>query len=119
MKPHIGKKIREAVLRSGMTVTEFASRANCSRRNAYEIFRKQSLDTSLLSKIGSVLGHDFFRYYRQDENPERKNKAAEPDGHRHYRENRIREMLEEIEHLKEVNIRLKRQVRRASSKKSR
>ena len=43
-----------------MTVTEFASRINKSRENAYSIFNRKTIDTSLLQLISAVLDFDFF-----------------------------------------------------------
>ena len=107
---HIGKKIQEAVKRSGLSVTEFAEKINYSRRNIYSIFEKESIDTSLLFKISEVLGHDFFTHYNADAKKGAKAQAAEPSGVREYNENRIREMLKEIDYLKEINSLLKTQV---------
>ncbi len=107
---HIGKKIQEAVKRSGLSVTEFASKINYSRRNIYSIFDKQSIDTSLLVKISEVLEHDFFTHYSADSKRTSKALAAEPSGVKAYNENRIREMVKEIEYLKEINTLLKMQV---------
>lgn len=45
----------------GCNVTWFASRLNCDRRNVYDIFRRPTIDTQLLSQISLILGHNFFR----------------------------------------------------------
>ena len=110
MKMHIGKKIQEAVKRSGMSVTEFAEKINYSRRNIYSIFDKESIDTSLLVKISEVLGHDFFSHYNSDPKKGNRSQAAEPSGVREYNENRIRDLVKEIDYLKEINSLLKIQV---------
>lgn len=60
---NIGSKIKGVFDKKGMTVSEFARRINKSRENAYSIFRRKSIDTALLAKIGDVLEHDFFQYY--------------------------------------------------------
>lgn len=113
MKMHIGKVIRQAVKTSGMSVTEFAKKINYSRRNIYSIFEKESIDTSLLVKIGQVLDRDFFSQYNSGPPAQ----VAEPSGEREYRENKIRELLKEIEYLKEINALLKAQVEKLSKKK--
>ncbi len=119
MKMHIGKKIQEAVKKSGMSVTEFAVKINYSRRNIYSIFEKESVDTALLTKISDVLQHDFFVHYSS--NPKKhaiqQGLAAEPSGATEYSENRIRELIKEVEYLKEINALLKAQVDKLSKKK--
>ena len=110
MKMHIGKIIKQAVKTSGMTVTDFSKKINYSRRNIYSIFEKESIDTSLLTKIGQVLGHDFFSHYHAGQF----SKVSEPSGEKEYRENKIRELLKEIEYLKEINVLLKTQVDKLS-----
>lgn len=60
---NIGSKIKVIFDKKGMTVSEFARRINKSRENVYSIFRRKSIDTALLTKIGDVLEHDFFQYY--------------------------------------------------------
>lgn len=42
------------------TVTWFAKVLNCDRTNIYDIFTRQSIDTSLLMRISCALKHDFF-----------------------------------------------------------
>lgn len=46
-----------------MSISEFGRRINQSRVNVYSIFKRKSIDTGLLAKIGQVLEHDFFLYY--------------------------------------------------------
>lgn len=118
MKIHIGKKIKEAVKKSGMSVTEFAARINYSRRNIYSIFGKQSVDTSLLIKISEVLEQDFFTHYNTNSKKHiLPHQLAEPSGVLEYNENRIRDLIKEIEYLKEINALLKNQVEKLSNKK--
>lgn len=59
MPYHYGKTIRKAVKERGMTVAEFARRMKMSRENAYDIFRRESIDTTLLGNIEAVLHHVF------------------------------------------------------------
>lgn len=63
MPLHIGKLIREELDRQPKqhTVTWFADRLNCNRRNVYDIFSRRDIDTNLLRRICAVLDHDFFR----------------------------------------------------------
>ena len=110
MKVHIGKKIREAVKKSGMSVTEFAERINYSRRNIYSIFVKESMDTSLLAKISEVLKQDFFVHFRDmaGKKPGYRNLAEQPGETNYYEilkenhENRVKELVKEVEYLKKT-----------------
>jgi plasmid maintenance system antidote protein VapI len=63
MTVHIGSIIKEAVNKSGMSVTDFADQINYSRRNVYEIFEKETIDTGVLLKINKVLGQNLFFAY--------------------------------------------------------
>lgn len=63
MTVHIGKLIKQTIEERGMSVSEFARRINTSRENVYGIFKRQSVDTTLLQKAGKVLEKDFFEYY--------------------------------------------------------
>lgn len=64
---HIGKVINGLVKKSGMSVVAFAEKINYSRRNVYEIFKHQTIDTGLLIKIGKVLNQNLFFYYLTDD----------------------------------------------------
>lgn len=67
MAVHIGKIIKGLVKQRGLSVTAFADDINYSRRNVYEIFDRESIDTGLLLKIGRVLGENLFWYYIPEE----------------------------------------------------
>lgn len=59
---HIGAYIKE-VFDNGpktWTVAWFARELNCDRRNIYNIFARQSIDTELLLRISKILQHNFF-----------------------------------------------------------
>ncbi len=66
-KVHIGKRIKEVVDNSPISVTDFASRINRSRDIAYKIFKRETIDTALLQQISKVLDHNFFRYYSNEQ----------------------------------------------------
>jgi len=66
-KIHIGQIIRTAVKNKKMTVTGFAQSINCTTRNVYKIFDKESVDTGLLEKIGRALNQNFFVHYLKSE----------------------------------------------------
>lgn len=63
-KIHIGKKIREVLDKSPMSMVDFAKKINLSRDGAYKMMDKETIATDQLQKIGSVLNHDFFAYYQ-------------------------------------------------------
>lgn len=44
----------------GCTVTWFAEQLHCDRRNVYDIFKRFTLDTQLLTQICLVLDYNFF-----------------------------------------------------------
>ena len=62
-KIHIGKKIKEVLGNSPMSVVDFARSINLTRNGAYKVFEKETIDTGQLQVIGKVLNHDFFKYY--------------------------------------------------------
>lgn len=46
-----------------MTVEDFAKKINTTRRNAYKVFEKNTIDTGILIKISKVLGENLFLKY--------------------------------------------------------
>jgi hypothetical protein len=67
-KIHIGKKIREVLDKSHLTIVDFAKSINLTRDGAYKIFDKETIATDQLQKISAVLNHDFFSYYQKNLN---------------------------------------------------
>ena len=63
---HIGKKIKEVLAQSPMSVKDFASKINRTRAVVYDIFKRSTIDTGLLEVISKVLNHDFFADYSQE-----------------------------------------------------
>lgn len=61
---HIGNLIEQELRKQERTVTWFASKLHCDRTNIYKIFKKQSIDTSLLEQISAILQHNFFQDYQ-------------------------------------------------------
>ncbi|MDR2915586.1 MAG: hypothetical protein LBV74_12265 [Tannerella sp.] len=60
MEKKIGEIIKEHFEASKMEATAFAKAINRERSNVYDIFKRSSIDTGLLKKIGHILKHDFF-----------------------------------------------------------
>jgi len=77
-KIHIGKKIKEIWKISRLKGTEFASLINRDRQVIYDIFDRETIDTGLLQTISTVLEHDFFSYYSQ-QNQLSQAKEGKPD----------------------------------------
>ena len=63
---HIGSIIKGKFEELGLPVSWFAKELCCDCTNVYSIFKRESIDTSLLVKISLILNHDFFQYYSQD-----------------------------------------------------
>jgi hypothetical protein len=63
MEVKIGQLIKERVEASNMEVTTFANAINKERSNVYDIYKRDSIDTNLLKKIGHVLEYDFFQHF--------------------------------------------------------
>ncbi len=64
-KIHIGKKIKEVLDKTPISVVEFAKSINLTRNGAYKVFEKETIDTGQLQTISKVLNHNFFSYYEQ------------------------------------------------------
>lgn len=65
---HIGKTIKKIFDEQGFSASWLAKQLCCDRTNIYSIFKRESIDTILLSKISVILKHDFFKYYSEDIN---------------------------------------------------
>lgn len=63
---HIGKAIEEEVRRQERSVTWFARKLYCNRQNIYDIFKRESIDTTLLRRISDILDHNFFKDLSED-----------------------------------------------------
>ncbi|MDD3405945.1 MAG: hypothetical protein PHH23_06745 [Paludibacteraceae bacterium] len=61
MNKKIGQLIKERVNAQNWQITTFAKEINVERSNVYDIFKRDSIDTKLLKKIGQVLKYDFFQ----------------------------------------------------------
>jgi hypothetical protein len=72
---HIGKKIKEILDKTPISVVDFAKSINLTRNGAYKVFDKETIDTGQLQTISKVLNHDFFTYYEQTLSDVKENKA--------------------------------------------
>lgn len=62
---NIGRIIEEELRRQERSVTWLSRKLHCDRRNVYDIFTRQYIDTGLLFRISEILGRDFFTYFSQ------------------------------------------------------
>ncbi len=98
---HLGKKIKEEVKRQGISISEFSRRINRTRSVAYDIFKRESVDTELLTQIGKVLRVDFFTSLRKEYPlPVGQSRTSEHPGY-------ILKLEKELEVLREENRLLK------------
>lgn len=67
MATHIGKKIEERAAALGLGATELSKKLNTTRKNIYNIFSREIIDSSLLLLCCKVLDHDFFQYFYDEE----------------------------------------------------
>ena len=58
---HIGKRIETVLRNKDRSVTWFARKLFCNRHNAYDIFKRESSDTTLLKRILVILEYHFFK----------------------------------------------------------
>jgi len=72
---HIGRKIKEVLDKTPISVVDFAKSINLTRNGAYKVFEKETIDTGQLQTISKVLNHDFFNYYEQNISSVKENKA--------------------------------------------
>ena len=63
---HIGEIIKQYLSENKISVIEFSKKINRSRASAYNIFEKDSIDTSILLNISKALNHNFFQYFNED-----------------------------------------------------
>ena len=63
---HIGQEIKDELERQERTVAWFAKYLCCDRRNVYNIFQKQGIDSGLLVRISNILNKDFFKLLSAD-----------------------------------------------------
>ena len=62
---HIGSEIERVVRERGLAVSRFAELIHCNRTNAYDLFKRKSIDIDMLIRISEVPDYDFIKkvYY--------------------------------------------------------
>ena len=108
MKIHIGEKIKERAKELRMGPTELAKLVNTTKQNIYGIFKRESVDCSLLQKFSKALNYDFFNYYINPKlpphtDPSLKKSKAYPTAEYDLLNSQLMDMKEKYELLKKVN----------------
>lgn len=75
---HIGKIIEQELRAQERSVTWLSRKLYCDRRNVYDIFNRQYIDTGLLLRISIALGKDFFTYYSHVLEPSNNQQITSP-----------------------------------------
>ncbi len=65
MKNNIGYLIRNRSEQVGISKSELARRISCSPQNIYDVFARESIDTTMLLRISVVLQYNFFTSFFQ------------------------------------------------------
>ncbi|MBR1775264.1 MAG: XRE family transcriptional regulator [Bacteroidales bacterium] len=63
---HIGRQIEKILNEKRYSAVWLAKQINCDRRNIYDIFKRECIDTELLKRISIALQHDFFKDLSED-----------------------------------------------------
>ena len=63
---YIGQRIKEVMAKKKVSVIAIAKEIECERTNVYNIFERESINTSLLQKFSIILKHDFFKELSED-----------------------------------------------------
>lgn len=59
----IGEKVEARAKEVRMGPTELARKIKSTKQNVYNIYKRHSIDTALLQRLGKVLDFDFFVYF--------------------------------------------------------
>lgn len=59
MATTIGQLIDDEVRRQGLSVQDFAEKIYCTRQNAYDLFKRSTIDVAQLQLISKALNHNF------------------------------------------------------------
>ena len=121
MEVHIGKLILEKLKEQGISKSEFGRKINRSRQNVQDVFKRESIDTNLLSEVSKVLNYDFFQHlsrtkevsllmedpgtYKRSELDKYKQKAADLS-------KELKLAQKELAYLKKINTLLEKKVER-------
>lgn len=112
MEIDIGSLVRQVAEQGHVGPTELGKRIGTSKQNIYGIYKRNSMDSSLMLKLSLALDHNFFQYYVRSlenllEDVPVSNLFEKSDTEL---EGRIEELHKHINVLMEYNDNLKRQV---------
>jgi predicted transcriptional regulator len=65
MKLHIGSQIKRVLEEKGITPDWLAQKISTSRRNLYDILKRDEISTKQLLQISKALKYDFFMLYSE------------------------------------------------------
>lgn len=102
---HIGAKIKSVVEQRGITKSELSRRLNMSTTNIHKIFKRESIDTSLLQKLSTELEYNFFGLYSST--PDIASEPLAPYHSVSELQNEINQLRKENSLLQEINQLLK------------
>jgi predicted transcriptional regulator len=105
---HRGEIIKEAVYKSGFSITELAKRLGKSRRWVYLMFENNSVSLDVVLQIGKIIHHNFTKEIK-DLLPLKKNLIESPSDYQNeetsneYWKNKYLRLLEEYNALLKEN----------------
>ena len=119
MKIHIGEKIKQRAKELRIGPTELGRMINTSKQNIYGIFKRESIDTALLEKLGKALKYDFFTLYVNPklspakEAPQKPSKGNKPypvpeESEYNHLKYQLSDLKEKYELLKKLNTLLEK-----------
>ncbi len=74
---HIGQLIRAQLKADERSVSWLAREIGCTRNHLYKVFRRPSLDGTLLLNISLAMKFNFFQYYTKEFLEEMKERTGE------------------------------------------
>jgi len=67
MKIHIGSEIQKVMNITGTRMSVFCKKMEMSKQNAYNVLKRETIDTGLLERASKALDYNFFRLYVKSE----------------------------------------------------
>ena len=102
---HRGEIIREAVYKSGFTITEISKSLGKSRRWMYLMFENSNVSLDLVIKIGKVIHYDFSEEIKELNTTPVTNSIVKEENDVEFWKNKYLKLLEEYnELLKKSNV---------------
>ena len=93
----IGKLIEQLTEKKGISVQKFADLLGIKRQSAYDIFKRESLQTDLLQEISMILKVPIGYFFQEGEF------VSEPVEEYKKLKEELKQKEKEIEYLKEIN----------------